>query len=69
MDWPICVERIHSYCNERDTQPIWDSIPPTKMSIICFFFFSSILQRELYNILVNEDAQQVLLTPDPSQYK
>ena len=29
----------------------------------------SVLQRELYNILVNEDAQQVLLTPDPSQYK
>ncbi|CAF3765255.1 unnamed protein product [Rotaria sordida] len=28
-----------------------------------------ILQRELYNILVNEDAQQVLLTPDPSRYK
>ncbi|CAF3976258.1 unnamed protein product, partial [Rotaria sp. Silwood1] len=28
-----------------------------------------ILQRELYNILINEDAQQVLLTPDPSRYK
>ncbi|CAF4250093.1 unnamed protein product [Adineta steineri] len=29
----------------------------------------SILQRELYNILVTEDAQQILLTPDPTQYK
>ncbi|CAF4968845.1 unnamed protein product, partial [Rotaria socialis] len=28
-----------------------------------------ILQRELYNILVSEDAQQVLLTPDPSRYQ
>lgn len=35
--------------------------------ILVFVF--SILQRELYNILVNEDAQQVLLTPDPLQYK
>ena len=29
----------------------------------------SILQRDLYNLLVHEDAQQVLLTPDPSLYK
>ena len=31
--------------------------------------FSSILQRELYNMLADEDAQQVLLVPDPSLYK
>lgn len=37
--------------------------------IIKFLFKLSILQRELYNILVSEDAQQVLLTPDPSKYK
>lgn len=29
----------------------------------------SLLQRDLYNLLVHEDAQQVLLTPDPSLYK
>ena len=29
----------------------------------------SVLQRELYNILMTEDAQQILLTPDPLKYK
>ncbi|CAF0926343.1 unnamed protein product [Rotaria sordida] len=43
-----------------------------KFQWLCLLMYirnKSILQRELYNILVNEDAQQVLLTPDPSRYK
>ncbi|CAF4591890.1 unnamed protein product, partial [Rotaria sp. Silwood2] len=43
-----------------------------KLQWLCLLMYirnKSILQRELYNILVNEDAQQVLLTPDPSRYK
>ncbi|CAF0930895.1 unnamed protein product [Adineta ricciae] len=43
-----------------------------KVQWLCLLMYirnKSVLQRELYNILVNEDAQQVLLTPDPSQYK
>ncbi|CAF2078747.1 unnamed protein product [Rotaria magnacalcarata] len=39
------------------------------LSLLMYIRNKSILQRELYNILVNEDAQQVLLTPDPSRYK
>ncbi|CAF3768719.1 unnamed protein product [Rotaria sp. Silwood1] len=43
-----------------------------KFQWLCLLMYirnKSILQRELYNILINEDAQQVLLTPDPSRYK
>ncbi|CAF1455941.1 unnamed protein product, partial [Adineta steineri] len=43
-----------------------------KTQWLCLLMYirnKSILQRELYNILVNEDAQQILLTPDPTQYR
>lgn len=33
------------------------------------YSFLSILQHDLYNLLINEDAQQILLTPDPTRYK
>lgn len=43
-----------------------------KSQWLTFLFYirnKNVLQRDFYNLLIDEDSQQILLTPDPQIYK